>query len=301
MLFSGAIVAIVTPFKDDKVDEAGLRDLIEFQIANGTHGIVPCGTTGESPTLSHKEHARVIDITVEQAGKRVPVIAGTGSNNTEEAIALTSHAKKAGADAVLMISPYYNRPTQEGIYRHFEKVAKAVDIPIVLYNIPGRTASNIEPTTIERLSRIDNIIGVKEASGSMKQITDIISLCGDDFTVVSGEDYLTFPLLCVGGKGVISVVSNVAPRDMADLCNIFFEGKIQEARRLYYKLLPLLHGLFIEPNPVPVKAALAMMKKIESEEVRLPLVAMSAGNKEHLRKILEGQGLLPEEGQSVKR
>ncbi len=301
MLFSGAIVAIVTPFKDDKVDEAGLRDLIEFQIANGTHGIVPCGTTGESPTLSHKEHARVIDITVEQAGKRVPVIAGTGSNNTEEAIALTSHAKKAGADAVLMISPYYNRPTQEGIYRHFEKVAKAVDVPIVLYNIPGRTASNIEPTTIERLSRIDNIIGVKEASGSMKQITDIISLCGDDFTVVSGEDYLTFPLLCVGGKGVISVVSNVAPRDMADLCNIFFEGKIQEARRLYYKLLPLLHGLFIEPNPVPVKAALAMMKKIESEEVRLPLVAMSAGNKEHLRKILEGQGLLPEEGQSVKR
>ena len=234
-------------------------------------------------------------------GKRVPVIAGTGSNNTEEAIALTSHAKKAGADAVLMISPYYNRPTQEGIYRHFEKVAKAVDVPIVLYNIPGRTASNIEPTTIERLSRIDNIIGVKEASGSMKQITDIISLCGDDFTVVSGEDYLTFPLLCVGGKGVISVVSNVAPRDMADLCNIFFEGKIQEARRLYYKLLPLLHGLFIEPNPVPVKAALAMMKKIESEEVRLPLVAMSAGNKEHLRKILEGQGLLPEEGQSVKR
>ena len=211
-MFSGAIVAIVTPFKDDKVDEAGLRDLIEFQIANGTHGIVPCGTTGESPTLSHEEHARVIDITVEQTAKRVPVIAGTGSNNTEEAISLTSHAKKAGADAVLMISPYYNKPTQEGIYRHFEKVAKAVDIPIILYNIPGRTASNIEPATIERLSRIDNIVGVKEASGSMKQITDIIALCGDDFTVVSGEDYLTFPLLCVGGKGVISVVSNVAPR-----------------------------------------------------------------------------------------
>ncbi len=294
MLFSGAIVAIVTPFRDDKVDEAGLRDLIEFQIANGTHGIVPCGTTGESPTLSHKEHARVIDITVEQTGKRVPVIAGTGSNNTAEAISLTSHAKKAGADAVLMISPYYNRPTQEGIYRHFEKVAKAVDVPIVLYNIPGRTASNIEPATIERLSRIDNIIGVKEASGSMKQITDIISMCEDDFTVLSGEDYLTFPLLCVGGKGVISVVSNVAPRGMADLCNLFFEGKIQEARGLYYKLLPLLHGLFIEPNPAPVKAALAMMKKIESEEVRLPLVAMSASNKEHLRKILEAQGLLHE-------
>jgi 4-hydroxy-tetrahydrodipicolinate synthase len=291
-MFSGAIVAIVTPFKDDKVDEAGLRELIEFQIANGTHGIVPCGTTGESPTLSYKEHARVIDIAVEQAGKRVPVIAGTGSNNTEEAISLTSHAKKAGADAVLMISPYYNKPTQEGIYQHFEKVAKAVDIPIILYNIPGRTASNIEPATIERLSRIDNIIGVKEASGSMKQVTDIISLCGDDFTVLSGEDYLTFPLLCVGGKGVISVVSNVAPREMADLCNLFFEGKFQEARRLYYKLLPLLHGLFIETNPAPVKAALAMMKKIESEEVRLPLVTMSASNKERLRKTLEAQGLL---------
>ncbi len=297
-MFSGAIVAIVTPFKDDKVDEAGLRDLIEFQIANGTHGIVPCGTTGESPTLSHDEHARVIDITVEQTGKRVPVIAGTGSNNTGEAISLTSHAKKAGADAALMISPYYNKPTQEGIYQHFEKVAKAVDIPIILYNIPGRTASNIEPATIERLSRIDNIIGVKEASGSMKQVTDIISLCGDDFTVVSGEDYLTFPLLCVGGKGVISVVSNVAPRDMADLCNMFFEGKFLEARRLYYRLLPLLHGLFVETNPAPVKAALAMMKKIESEEVRLPLVTMSASNKERLRKTLEDQGLLPGKGRA---
>ena len=230
--------AIVTPFKGGKVDEAGLRDLIEFQITNGTHGIVPCGTTGESPTLSHEEHERVIDIAVEQTGKRVPVIAGTGSNNTEEAISLTSHAKKAGADAVLMISPYYNKPTQEGIYRHFEKVAKSVDIPIILYNIPGRTASNIEPATIARLSGIDNIVGVKEASGSMKQITDVIALCGDDFTVVSGEDYLTFPLLCVGGKGVISVASNVAPRDMADLCNFFFEGKFVEARRLYTSSCP---------------------------------------------------------------
>ncbi len=296
-MIGGAITAIVTPFKGGKVDEAGLRDLIEFQITNGTHGIVPCGTTGESPTLSYEEHERVIDIAVEQTGKRVPVIAGTGSNNTEEAISLTSHAKKAGADAVLMISPYYNKPTQEGIYRHFEKVAKSVDIPIILYNIPGRTASNIEPATIARLSGIDNIVGVKEASGSMKQITDVIALCGDDFTVVSGEDYLTFPLLCVGGKGVISVASNVAPRDMADLCNFFFEGKFEEARRLYYKLLPLLHGLFVETNPAPVKAALAMMKKIESEEVRLPLVTMSEVNRERLRKVLEAQGLLS--GKSV--
>ncbi|MGA2403785.1 MAG: 4-hydroxy-tetrahydrodipicolinate synthase [Syntrophobacteraceae bacterium] len=297
-MFGGAITAIVTPFKGGIVDEAGLRDLIEFQIANGVHGIVPCGTTGESPTLSCEEHERVIDIAVEQTGKRIPVIAGTGSNNTSEAISLTSHAKKAGADAALMISPYYNKPTQEGIYRHFEKVAKTVDIPIILYNIPGRTGSNIEPSTIERLSRIDNIVGVKEASGSMKQITDVIALCGEDFTVVSGEDYLTFPLLCVGGKGVISVASNVAPRDMADLCSFFFEGKFEEARRLYYKLLPLLHGLFVETNPAPVKAALAMMKKIESEEVRLPLVTISEGNRERLRKVLEGQGLIP--GKSVR-
>ena len=294
MSFSGAIVAIVTPFRGGKIDETGLRDLIEFQIANGTHGIVPCGTTGESPTLSHDEHERVVEIAIEQTARRVPVIAGTGSNSTAEAISLTKHAKKAGADAALMISPYYNKPTQEGIYRHFEQVAKTVDIPIIVYNIPGRTASNIEPATMERLSRIDNIAGVKEASGSMKQITDIIALCGDDFIVVSGEDYLTFPLLCVGGKGVISVVSNVAPRQMADLCNLFFEGRLEDSRKLYYKLLPLLHGLFIETNPAPVKAALAMMKKIESEEVRLPLVAMAEGNKERLRKILEAQGLLPE-------
>ncbi len=300
-MISGAIVAIVTPFKGGRVDEAGLRELIEFQIANGTNGIVPCGTTGESPTLSHKEHERVVEIAVEQTAKRVPVIAGTGSNSTVEAVSLTGHAKKAGADAALMISPYYNKPTQEGLYRHFEKVAKAVDIPIIMYNIPGRTASNIEPATIARLSKIDNIVGVKEASGSMKQITDIIALCADDFVVVSGEDYLTFPLMCVGGKGVISVASNVAPREMADLCSLFFDGKLEESRRLYYKLLPLLHGLFIETNPAPVKAALAMMKKIESEEVRLPLVTMGEDNRERLRKILEAQGLLPESAEKRTR
>ncbi|MCL5406134.1 MAG: 4-hydroxy-tetrahydrodipicolinate synthase [Deltaproteobacteria bacterium] len=291
-MFSGAIVAIVTPFKAGGIDEAGLRSLVEFQIANGTNGIVPCGTTGESPTLSYKEHERVVEIVIEQTAGRIPVIAGTGSNSTEEAISLTEHAKKAGADAALLITPYYNKPTQEGIYRHFEMVAKSVDIPIIVYNIPGRTAVNIEPATMERLSRIDNIIGVKESAGSMKQITDIISLCADDFTVLSGEDYLTFPLMCVGGKGVISVVSNVAPRQMADLCNLFFEGRFEESRKLYYKLLPLLHILFIETNPAPVKAALAMMGKIESEEVRLPLVTMSESNRERLSKVLEAQGLL---------
>jgi len=293
-MFKGAITAIVTPFKNGRIDEAGLRELIEFQIANGTHGIVPCGTTGESPTLSHKEHERVVEITIEQTARRVPVIAGTGSNSTVEAVSLTGFAKKAGADAALMISPYYNKPTQEGIYRHYEQVAKAVDIPIIVYNIPGRTGSNIEPETMARLSGIDTVVGVKEASGSMKQITDIIAMCPDDFIVISGEDYLTFPLLCVGGKGVISVVSNAAPRDMADLCNLFFEGRHDESRRLYYKLLPLLHIFFIETNPAPIKAALAMMKKIESEEVRLPLVSMSEANKGRLRRVLEAHGLLGE-------
>ncbi|MGC8492959.1 MAG: 4-hydroxy-tetrahydrodipicolinate synthase [Syntrophobacteraceae bacterium] len=291
-MFSGAIVAIVTPFKAGEIDEAGLRKLVDFQIANGTNGIVPCGTTGESPTLSHKEHERVVDIVIEQTAGRVPVIAGSGSNSTEEAISLTAHAKKAGADGALMVAPYYNRPSQEGLYRHFERVAKSVDIPIILYNIPGRTGVNIEPATIERLSRIDNIVGVKEATGSMKQITDIISLCPENFTVLSGDDYLTFPLMCAGGKGVISVVSNVAPRPMADLCKLFFEGRFEEARKHYYKLLPLCHILFLETNPTPIKAALAMMNMIGSEEVRLPLVPVSESNKERLRKELKAQGLL---------
>lgn len=292
-MFQGAMVAIVTPFRNGKVDEAAYRDLIEFQIDNGTRGIIPCGTTGESATLSVQEHERVIEIAVEQTNKRVPVIAGTGSNNTEEAVSLTRHARKAGADAVLMISPYYNKPTQEGLFRHFEKVARAVDIPIVLYNIPGRTAINIEPDTMARLAKLENIVGVKEASGSMKQITDIIARCGPDFTVVSGEDYLTFPLLCVGGKGVISVVSNVAPRDMAGMCDLFLAGRFEESRKLYYRLLPLCHALFYETNPAPAKAALVMMGKIASDEVRLPLVPMSEGNRERLKKDLEDYGLIP--------
>ncbi len=291
-MFQGAMVAIVTPFKDGEVDEASLRQLIEFQIANGTDGIVPCGTTGESATLTFKEHERVIEITVEQVNKRVPVIAGTGSNNTEEAISLTRHARKAGADGVLMIAPYYNKPTQEGLFRHFETVAQKVDIPIILYNIPGRTAVNIEPATIARLARVDNIVGVKEASGSMKQITDIVALCDERFVMLSGEDYLTYPLICVGGRGVISVVSNVAPRDMTDLCRLTLEGSLAEARNLYYRLLPICHALFYETNPTPVKAALAMMKKIASDEVRLPLVPLSATNRERLRADLQAYGLL---------
>jgi 4-hydroxy-tetrahydrodipicolinate synthase len=291
-MFQGAMVAIVTPFKDGQVDEASLRQLIEFQIANGTRGIIPCGTTGESATLSFQEHEQVVEITIDQVKKRVPVIAGTGSNNTVEAIRLTQHAKNAGADGALMITPYYNKPTQEGLYRHFKAVAEKVDLPIILYNIPGRTAVNMEPSTIARLAKIDNIVGIKEAAGSMKQITDIIALCGDRLVVVSGEDYLTYPLLCVGGKGVISVVSNVAPRDMAELCDLCLIGKFAEAQKLYYRLLPLCHALFYETNPAPAKAALLMMHQIASEEVRLPLVSMSEANRERLRGDLQAYGLL---------
>ncbi len=291
-MFQGAFVAIVTPFQNGRIDEPALRDLIEFQIANGTHGIVPCGTTGESATLSHEEHERVVEITVDQVKKRVPVIAGTGSNNTAEAIRLTKHAKECGADAALMIAPYYNKPTQEGLYRHFRQVAETVDLPIIVYNIPGRTAVNMEPETIARLAQIPNIVGVKEATGSMKQITDIIRLCGDGFTVLSGEDYITFPLLCVGGKGVISVVSNIAPRDMADMCIHFLNGRFQEAYALYYKLLPLCHAMFVETNPAPVKAALKMMGKIPSEEVRLPLVGLSEANTAKVARALKDYGLI---------
>lgn len=290
-MFQGAMTAIVTPFRDGRVDEESFRRLIDFQIESGSHGIVPCGTTGESATLTFAEHERVIEICVEQVHGRVPVIAGTGSNNTEEAIRLTAHAKRAGADGALMITPYYNKPTQEGLYLHFKKVAESVDLPIILYNIPGRTAVNMEAATIARLSLIPNIVGVKEASGTMKHATDIIALCGNEFDVLSGEDHLTFPLLCIGGKGVISVASNVVPHDMATLCNHFFAGKFQEARDLYYRLLPLCHALFIETNPIPVKTALAMIGRIRSDELRLPLSPMSATNREKLKGEMEKYGL----------
>jgi 4-hydroxy-tetrahydrodipicolinate synthase len=286
------MVAIVTPFKNGELDEQTFRDLIEFQIANGTQGIIPCGTTGESATLSFKEHERVVEITVEQVDRRIPVIAGTGSNNTEEAIRLTRHAKTAGADGALMISPYYNKPTQEGLYQHFRKVAQSVDIPIVLYNIPGRTAVNMEP--VHHRAPFPYRQHRRGQRGIRQHETDHghHSRMRHDFDVLSGEDYLTFPLLCVGGKGVISVVSNVAPRDMADLCTLYLDGNIDESRKLYYRLLPLCHALFIETNPAPVKAALAMMNKIGSEEVRLPLAPLSESSREKLRKNLEAYGLL---------
>jgi 4-hydroxy-tetrahydrodipicolinate synthase len=290
-MFKGAIVAIVTPFKKGKVDEASLRKLIEFQIKNGTDGIVPCGTTGESSTLSHEEHDRVIEITIDAVKKRVPVFAGTGSNSTAEAIRLTRHAYKAGADGAMMVSPYCNRPTQEGLYQHYKAVAEAVPIPIIVYNIPSRTGVNINPDTLARLAKIKNIIGVKEASGSIKQMSDVISLCGPNFIVLSGDDLFTLPLMAMGGHGIISVVSNVAPADMAGLVDAFAAGDLKKAKALHFKMAGLIDALFIETNPTPVKAALSLMKKI-SYEVRLPLYKLSDANYEKLKKVMIGYGLI---------
>jgi 4-hydroxy-tetrahydrodipicolinate synthase len=290
-MFGGAIVAIVTPFRNGKVDEQALRKLIEEQIAAGTDGIAPCGTTGESTTLSHEEHDRVIEITIDAVRKRVPVIAGTGSNSTAEALRLTRHAWEAGADGALLVCPYYNRPTQEGLYQHYRTIAEEVPIPIIIYNIPGRTGTNLLPETLVRLAEIKNIVGVKEASGSLKQMSDVIQLCGSDFDVLSGDDIFTLPLLAIGGKGVISVISNVVPADMAEMVDVFAAGDLEQARALHYRMAPLIDVLFIETNPIPVKAALAMMGKIEYE-LRLPLCRMSEKNEGTLKKVMQDYGLI---------
>jgi 4-hydroxy-tetrahydrodipicolinate synthase len=290
-MFKGAIVAIVTPFKNGKVDEKALRELIEFQIANGTDGIVPCGTTGESPVLSHEEHDKVIEITVKAVKKRVPVIAGTGSNSTEEALRLTKHAHEVGADGVLMVAPYYNRPTQEGLYQHYKLVAEKVPIPIIVYNIPGRTGVNITPDTMARLSKIKNIVGTKEAAGSLRQMQDVITLCGPDFVVLSGDDWFTYPLLQLGGHGIISVISNIAPADVAAMVDAFFAGDMKKAKALHYKMTPMIDALFIETNPTPVKAALSLMGKIQYE-VRQPLWKLSDANLEKLKKAMQNYGLI---------
>ena len=284
-MFQGSIVAIVTPFKKGKVDEKALADLIEWHIAQGTNGIVPCGTTGESATLDYKEHYRVVEITVKTVNKRVPVIAGTGANSTDETIMITKQAKKSGASGALLVSPYYNKPTQEGLYRHYKAVAESVDIPIVLYNVPGRTAVNILPSTVARLAEIENIVAIKEATGDMKQVSEVIRLCGNRITVISGDDFTTLPLLALGGKGVISVSANVAPKDVSMMCSLWLKGQHDRARAIHYKLEPLNTAMFIETNPIPVKTALAMMGKIH-EEFRLPLCEMYPANKDKLRKVL---------------
>lgn len=290
--YQGAIVAIVTPFIDGKLDEQGLIDLIEFQIDNGTHGIVPCGTTGESATLNFDEHKRVIELTVQTVGGRVPVIAGTGANNTQEAIELTKSAKDSGADAVLSVAPYYNRPSQEGIYLHFKAIAEAVDIPMFLYNVPSRTASDINPSTVARLSEVKNIIGIKEASGSLQQVSDVIRLCPKDFIVLSGDDFTSMATVFVGGRGVISVTSNVDPKGMSDLMEASLRGDIAGANEIHYRLFPLMKAMFIAPNPVPAKKGAELMGKIKDGMVRLPLSEIDSASLDTLKKVMGGLGLI---------
>jgi 4-hydroxy-tetrahydrodipicolinate synthase len=290
-MFKGSIVAIVTPFKKGKVDEKAYGDLIEWHIAQGTNAIVPCGTTGESSTLDYKEHFRVIDIAVKAVHKRVPVIAGTGANSTDETVEITKHAKKSGADAVLLVTPYYNKPTQEGLYRHYKTVAEKVDIPIVLYNVPGRTAVNMLPATVARLAEIKNIVAIKEATGDMKQVSEVIRLCGNRITVISGDDFTTLTLMALGGKGVISVTANVMPKEVSKMCSLMLKGQYDKAREMHYKLEPLNAAMFIETNPIPAKTALAMMGKIQ-EEFRLPLCEMAPANREKLQKVLQGLKLI---------
>ena len=291
-IFRGAFVAVVTPHIDGQIDEQGLIDLIEFHIANGTHGIVPCGTTGESATMTHEEHHRVVELTVKTVNGRVPVVAGSGSNSTAEAIDLTRHAKDAGVDGVLMVSPYYNRPSQEGLYLHFKAVADAVDVPIILYNVPSRTSSNVLPATVARLAEIDNIVGIKEASGSLNQVSEVILLCPDDFAVMSGDDFTSLASVLVGGTGVISVTSNVAPRDMADMMEAALAGNLAKANELHYKLFPLMQAMFYDSNPVPAKAALHLMGKIKSASPRLPLCAMDDATLAKLKGVLTAYGLI---------
>lgn len=287
-MFQGSIVALVTPFKDGAVDYERMGELIEFHVEKGTDGILPCGTTGESPTLSHEEHRKVVEFAVEKVNHRIPVIAGAGSNSTQEAISLTRHAKEVGADAVLSITPYYNKPTQNGMVQHFTRIAEEVDIPMVLYNVPGRTGVNLLPQTVAELSKVKNIVAVKEASGSINQICDIISLC--DMTVLSGDDSLTFPLLAAGGKGVISVAANVIPSEMAELVRSF-QSNMELSRELHYKYWRLFKDLFIETNPIPVKTAMEMMGLLDFE-IRLPLCEMSEANKQVLRATLSDCGLI---------
>jgi 4-hydroxy-tetrahydrodipicolinate synthase len=290
--FQGSFVAMVTPFRNGKVDEAKLRDLVELHVTHGTDGLIPCGTTGESPTLNHDEHHRVVEIVIEAARGRIRVIAGTGSNSTAEAIEMTKHAERAGAAGALVVNPYYNKPTQEGLYRHFRAVAESVAIPVLLYNIQSRTAINVETDTLARLARdVKNIVGVKEASGSLDQMSQVIAACGPDFSVLSGDDNITLPLLAIGGSGVVSVIANIVPRETAELVHAALDGDWKRARELHYRLFPLARAAFLETNPIPIKEAMAMAGMLEPE-FRLPMCRMSDANREKLRAILKPYGLI---------
>lgn len=290
-MFQGSMVALVTPFKNGRVDESAFRELVEFHISNGTDVLVPCGTTGESPTLSHDEHRRVIELTVETANRRIAVVAGTGSNSTAEAIDLTRFAQQAGADGALLVLPYYNKPTQAGLIAHCRAVADAAELPLILYNIPGRTGINMLPETLAALADHPYIVGMKEATGNLEQMTQDIVLCGDKLSFLSGDDTLTLPLLAVGGRGVISVVANIVPRDVADLTHAFLGGDWKRAREIHLKLFPLCQAMFCETNPIPVKTAMAILGMIGGD-LRLPLCPMSGPNLDRLKTAMRAYGLL---------
>ncbi len=288
-MFEGSLVALVTPFKNGQVDYKKLKELIEFHIKSGTNGIVSCGTTGESATLSFDEHERIVGEVVSMVAGRIQVLAGAGSNNTMEALRLTKHAKKVRADGALLITPYYNKPTPEGLYRHYKLIAEEVDIPIVIYNVPSRTGISITPETVAKLSKIKNIVGIKDASGNIDQATQILQLC--KITVLSGDDSLTLPIMSVGGKGVISVVANIVPADTAALTRSCLDGNFDEARKYHHKLFPLSKSMFIETNPIPVKTAMKLLGKINGE-MRLPLCEMTKEHKSQLTTVLKNYGLL---------
>lgn len=292
MKLEGVFTALVTPFNEDgSVDEKSLRDLVDFQIAKGISGLVPVGTTGESPTLDHHEHDRVIEIVIEQTKKRVPVIAGTGSNSTKEAIRLTRHAKEAGADFSLQVAPYYNKPSQEGFYRHFMAIADEIDIPMVVYNIPGRSGKNIENSTMLKLAEHPNIVAVKEASGSIPQVMDLCHKKPDDFTILSGDDNLGLPMIACGGRGIISVASNIIPEEMEELVRTANAGNFEKARELHYHYLPFFKAMFLDTNPIPVKYG-CVLKGMMKEVYRLPLCELSDVHKKELEEIMKETGIL---------
>ena len=294
-MFKGSFVAMVTPFTESgKVDEKGINELVEFHIKNGTDGIVPCGTTGESPTLSHEEHKRVVEITINAVAGRIPVIAGTGSNSTWEALDLTSHAKEAGADGALIVVPYYNKPTQKGLYLHYKKIAENIDIPIIVYNVPSRTGVNLLPETLAKLAELENIVAVKEASGNLEQMAQIVELCGDKITLLSGDDKLILPVLSIGGKGVISVVANIIPADVANVIREFEQGNYKTAQDIFIsKVYPLSSAMFYETNPIPVKTSVQLMG-LPAGDLRLPLSPMSDDNLVKLKADLVKFNLLEE-------
>jgi 4-hydroxy-tetrahydrodipicolinate synthase len=292
MQFKGAFTALVTPFSNGQLDEEAYRKLIEWQIQSGINGVVPCGTTGESATMSHDEHKQVIRICVDQVKGRVPVLAGAGSNNTAEAVELTRFAKEAGADGALLITPYYNKPTQEGLYQHFKRIASEVSMPFIVYNVPGRTSVNLLPATVARLNKdIPDVIGIKEATGDLNQVSQVLEYCGPDFQVLSGDDFTVLPLLSVGGCGVISVVSNILPDKMSALCSAWFAGDLAKAQEMHFLLASFSRMMFIETNPIPVKTALSLMGRIKLE-MRLPLTPLGTANAETLKKFLADKGLI---------